>query len=104
MRPALITPLRLLCGIAAFTVLCMLAVAAVTDHLANSYLNQSTVVASGRVHLINDVIQALKRVQDCRHGYIATGDPSYLDAYRTASIEVDMSMDRLVTEDNEITS
>jgi hypothetical protein len=82
----------------------MLALAAVTDHLANSYLSQSTGITSGRVHLINDVVQAIKRAQNCRHGYLATGDPSYLDAYRAASLDVDFTMDRLVTEDNEITT
>lgn len=104
MRPAILTPMRLLCGIVAFTILCMFAVAVVTDHLADILLSHSTFTASGRVHLINDVTQALKRAQDYRRAYLVTGDNSYLAAYRTACADVDSSMDRLVGEDHEVTS
>jgi CHASE3 domain sensor protein len=96
--------MRLLSGIAALTVVCMLSVAAVTDHLADTYLSRSTLSPTGRVHLINDVTQALKRAQDCRRAYLATGDNSYLSAYRVASSDVDLSMDRLVFEDHEVTT
>ena len=96
--------MRLLCGIAAFTILCMFAVAVVTDHLADAYLSRGAVTPSSRVHLINDVTQALKRAQDCRRAYLATGNNSYLNAYRVACSEVDVSMDRLVNEDHEVTS
>ena len=104
MRPALLTPMRLLFGIAVFTILCMFAVAAITDHLADSYLSHSTFATSSRVHLVNDVTQALKRAQECRQAYLQTGDSSYLNAYRVACTDVDFSMDRLVSEDHEVTS
>lgn len=103
MRPALLTPMRLLSGIAALTILCMFAVAVVTDHLADAYLSNGTVAPSSRVHLINDVTLALKRAQDCRHAYLVTGDNSYLNAYRAACAVVDSTMDRLVTRDHEVT-
>jgi CHASE3 domain sensor protein len=104
MRPALITPVRLFCGIAAFAMLCMLAVAAVTDYLADTYLVRGSATPSSRVHLIHEVVQALSRAQDCRRAYLVTGDSSYLSAYRAASADVDSSMDRLVSEDNQISS
>jgi CHASE3 domain sensor protein len=103
MRPALLTPMRLLCGIAAFTILCMVAVAAVTDHLANIYLSSSTVAPASRVHLIDDVTQTLKRAQECRREYLLTGDTSYLDAYRAACSDAGVSMDRLLSGDHEVT-
>jgi CHASE3 domain sensor protein len=96
--------MRLLSGIAALTILCMFAVAVVTDHLADICLSQSGVVPSGHIHLIDQVTQALKRAQDCRRAYLATGDRSYLDAYRAACADVDSSMDRLVNEDQAVTS
>lgn len=104
MRPALLTPMRLLTGIAAFAVLCMFAVAMVTDHLADICLSTSPFGQSSRVHLINNVTQALKRAQDSRTSYLATGNASYLDAYHTACADVDESMDRLVNEDSEVTA
>lgn len=104
MRSALLTPMRLLIGIAAFTVLCMATVATVTDYLADSYLSRDTVSPSGRVHLINDVTVALKRAQDSRQQYLATGDSSYLAAYHAACSDVGFSMDRLVSGDHEVAS
>jgi len=105
MRPALLTPMRLLSGIAAFTILCMLAVAAVTDHLATTFLSHSSsFVFSSRVHLVNDVTQALKRAQECRQAYLLTGDGAYLNAYHVACTDVDFSMDRLVNEDHAVSS
>jgi CHASE3 domain sensor protein len=94
--------MRLLSGIAAFTILCMLAVAAVTDHLADVYLSHSTLAPSSRIHLINEVTQSLKRAQECRQAYLATGDKSYLNAYDVACTDVDFNMDRLVSEDHEV--
>jgi CHASE3 domain sensor protein len=96
--------LRLLSGIAALTILCMFAVAVVTDHLADICLATSNFTPSSRIHLIDQVTQALKRAQDCRRAYLVTGDSSYLNAYRAASSDVDVSMDRLVTQDHAITS
>jgi CHASE3 domain sensor protein len=96
--------MRLLSGIAAFTILCMLAVAVVTDHLADICLSRSDFTSSSRVHLVDQVTQGLKRAQECRRAYLVTGDNSYLDAYRAASADVDASMDRLVNEDHEVTS
>jgi CHASE3 domain sensor protein len=91
-------------GIAALTILCMFAVAAVTDHLADICLSATPFSQSSRVHLINDVTRLIKRAQDCRSGYVATGNPASLDAYRAACVDVDASMDRLVNEDNEVTA
>ena len=104
MRPALLTPMRLLSAIAGFTILCMLAVSLVTDHLADIFLSHNDFGQSSRVHLINDVNQALKRAQDARRNYLTTGDRAYLIAFGIASADVDASMDRLVTEDNEVSS
>jgi CHASE3 domain sensor protein len=104
MRPALLTPMRLLSGIAALTILCMFAVAIVADHLADICLSTSPFGGSSRIHLIADVNHALTRAQDCRSAYLATGNASYLDAYRAASADVDFSMDRLVNEDSEVTN
>jgi CHASE3 domain sensor protein len=100
----MLTPMRLLFGIAALTVCCMFAVALVTDNLADGFLTNSSSIQSARVHLISDVNQALKRAQECRKAYLATGNPSYLDAYHAATSDVDFSMDRLVNEDYEVTS
>jgi CHASE3 domain sensor protein len=104
MRPALLTPLRLLSGIAAFTILCMFAVAVVTDHLADIFLSHSDFTPSSRVHLVDQVTQALKRAQEDRRTYLATGNSAYLNAYHADCAEVDASMDRLVTQDQEVTS
>jgi CHASE3 domain sensor protein len=91
-------------GIAALTVLCMFAVALVTDHLADICLSATPLSQSSRVHLINDVTRAIQRAQDGRSGYLATGNPANLDAYRAACADVDANMDRLVNEDNEVTA
>ena len=96
--------MRLLCGIVALTVICMIAVAAVTDHLAEVSLASNAAAPSSRVHLISGVTQALKHAEECRRGYLATGDESYFTAYRTASADVDFNMDRLVSEDQTVTS
>ncbi|HEX4085234.1 MAG TPA: CHASE3 domain-containing protein [Chthoniobacteraceae bacterium] len=96
--------MRLLSGIAALTILCMSAVALVTDHLANIFLSPVRAVPSSRIHLIDDVIQGLKRAQDDRNAYLITGNPTYLTAYHSAAADVDVSMDRLVTEDHEVTT
>jgi CHASE3 domain sensor protein len=96
--------MRLLGVIVAFTVLCMIAVATVTDHIADSFLKKQTVAPSSRVHLISGVTQALKRAEDARERYIATGNTAYLNAYKAASADVDFSMDRLVSEDLEVTN
>jgi CHASE3 domain sensor protein len=104
MRPAILTPMRLLAGIAALTIVCMLAIAVVTDHLADICLSTSPFGQSSHIHLINDVNRALKRAQDCRASYLATGNPAYLDAYRAASADVDSNMDRLVNEDYEVST
>ena len=96
--------MRLLSGIAAFTILCMFAVAGITDHLADTFLSHSNFVPSSRVHLVNDVTQALKRAQECRQAFLLTGDSAYLNAYHVACTDVDFSMDRLVTENHEITN
>jgi CHASE3 domain sensor protein len=82
----------------------MFAVAVVTDHLADICLERTAVIPSSHVHLINDVALALKRAQVCRLDYLNTGDTARLDAYREACSEVDLSMDRLVSEDHEVTS
>jgi CHASE3 domain sensor protein len=82
----------------------MFAVAVVTDHLANTLLMHGTGAPSSRVHLIDDVTKAIDRAQHSRQAYLATGEDSYLEAYRTACTEVDSSMDRLVTEDYVVTS
>jgi CHASE3 domain sensor protein len=95
--------MRLLCGIVALTVLSMFAVALVTDHMANSYVATSAYNQSSHVHLINQVTVALKRAQDCRADYLATGKPANLAAYHAASADVDTAMDRLVNEDYEVT-
>ena len=104
MPPALLTPMRLLGGIAVFTFLCMLAIAAVTDHLVDTYLFRSAFTPPSRVHLVDDVTLALKRAQECRQAYLATGDNSYLDAYRVACSDVGSSMDRLMSEDQDVTN
>jgi CHASE3 domain sensor protein len=96
--------MRLLCGIVAFTIFCMFAVAVVTDHMADAYLFRGAVTPSSRVHLINDVTVALKHAQDCRKAYLLTGDNSYLNAYRSACADVDVRMDRLVSEDHAVTN
>jgi CHASE3 domain sensor protein len=95
--------MRLLIGIAALTVLCMVAVAVVTDRLADMSLSGSPFGESSHVHLIDNVTSALKRAQDSRTAYLATGNPSYLDAYRAASADVDFSMNLLVHEDEAVT-
>jgi CHASE3 domain sensor protein len=104
MRPALLTPARLLTGIVALTILCMFAVAVVTDRLALASLSSGDFNTSSHIHLINDVNHAIKRAQDCRTAYLTTGNASYLDAYRAACTDVDFSMDRLVNEDAEVTA
>jgi CHASE3 domain sensor protein len=43
-------------------------------------------------------------VQESRASYLATGKPGYLDAYKSAALEVDVSMDRLVTQDHAVTN
>jgi CHASE3 domain sensor protein len=96
--------MRLLMGIAALTVLCMFAIAVVTDHLADICLSAAPYSQSSRVHLINDVTHAIKSAQACRATYLATGNPAALDAYRAACAEVDSNMDRLVNEDSEVTT
>lgn len=96
--------MRLLGGIAALTIFCMLSVAVVTDHLANIFLSRSGLTPSSRVHLISDVTQALKRAQDCRRAYLLTGNDSFLGAYRAACADADFSMDRLVSEDHQVTT
>jgi CHASE3 domain sensor protein len=103
MRPALLTPSRLLCGIVGFTVLCMVSIALITDHLADISFSGNTFTQTSRVHLISEVTQALKHAQDCRKSYISTNNPEYLNEYRAACADVDASMDRLVTEDTEVT-
>jgi len=95
--------MRLLIGIAAFTILCMFAVAVVTNYLTDAFLSRGAVPPSSRVHLINNVTKAIDRAQESRRSYLVTGKDSYLDAYRVASSEVDSSMDRLVSEDHEVT-
>jgi hypothetical protein len=82
----------------------MFAVAVVTDHLADICLSASPSGQSSRIHLINDVTRGLERAQECRSAYLATGDPSSLDAYRAASADVDSSMNRLVNEDSEVSA
>jgi hypothetical protein len=94
--------MRLLAGIAALTVICMFAVAVVTDHLADICLSSNPFSQTSHIHLINEVTQALKRAQDDRKAYLATGQVSYLDSYHLACADVDESMDRLVNEDNEV--
>jgi len=96
--------MRLLCGIAALTILCMFSVAVVTDHLADVSFAASPFSQTSRVHLINDVTQALKHAQDCRKAYLSTGNVTYLNQYRDACTDVDAKMDRLVTEDTEVTN
>jgi len=104
MRPALLTPTRLLSGIVALTILCMFAVAVATDHLAGIYLTSNDLNQSSHIHLINDVNHAIKRAQDARTKYLATGNAAYLVAYRAACADVDANMDRLVNEDAEVTA
>jgi len=105
MRQPLLTPMRLLIGIAAFTILCMFAVAVVTDRLADSFISHGgTVPPTSRVHLINEVTKAIDRTLESRREYLLTGDSSYLDSYRMACSQVDSSMDRLVSVDHEVTS
>jgi hypothetical protein len=105
MRAALLTPLRLLSGIAAFTVLCMFAVSAVTDHLADVFLTgRQQLVPTSRVHLIDDVSRALKRAETARLEYIATKSNSYIAAYKQASNDVDASMGLLVAKDANVTT
>ncbi len=104
MRPSVLTPMRLLMGIAALTILCMITVAVVTDHLADVCLSTNQFGPSSRVHLISEVTHGLARAQDCRAAYLATGYPSYLADYRAACADVDSSMDRLVVEDYEVTN
>jgi CHASE3 domain sensor protein len=96
--------MRLLTGIAALTIVCMFAVAAVADHLADICLSSSSFSQSSRVHLISDATHSIQRAQDCRTAYLATGNRSYIDAYRAACADVDFSMDRVVNEDYEVTS
>jgi len=103
MRPALLTPTRLLCGIVGLTILCMLSIAVVTDHLADISFSGNSFAQTSRVHLISEVTQALKHAQDCRKEYIATDKVEYLNEYRAACADVDASMDRLVKEDAEVT-
>jgi len=104
MRAAQLTPMRLLCGIAALTVLCMFSVAVITDHLADICLSTSPLGQSSRVHLIDQVTTALKRARDSRKAYLSTGDVTYLNQYNTACADVDSSLDHLVNEDSEVTS
>jgi len=82
----------------------MFAVAVVTDHLADTLLMHGTGAPSSRVHLISDVTKAIDRAQNSRQSYLVTGENTYLEAYRAACAQVDTSMDRLVTEDYEVTS
>jgi len=103
-RTALLTPMRLLTGIAALTILCMLAVAAITEHLAAVSFSSSSSGPSSRVHLISRVTEALKHAQDCRKAYLTTGNTEYLSQYRNACADVDGSMDRLVAQDAEVTN
>ena len=102
MRAALLTPMRLLSGIAFLTVICMLTVALVTDHLADIFLSTSPLGQSSRIHLINNVTGALQHAQDDRRAYLATGNVSFLNSYRAACADVDTSMERLVSQDNEV--
>ena len=95
--------MRLLLGIAGLTILCMFAVALVTDHLADMSLSASPFGESSHVHLIENVTAGLKRAQDSRKAYLATGNPAYLDSYRAASADVDFSLNLLVHEDYEVT-
>jgi CHASE3 domain sensor protein len=96
--------MRLLCGIAALTILCMFSVAVITDHLADICLTTSTFSQSSRVHLIDQVTTALKRARDSRKAYLSTGDVSFLNQYNSACSDVDSSMDHLVNEDYEVSS
>jgi len=96
--------MRLLIGIAVLTILCMFAVAVVTDHLADMSFSTSAFSQTSRVHLISEVNRALKRAQDSRQEYLDTGNATYLSDYRAASKDVDTSMDRLVNEDYEVTN
>jgi CHASE3 domain sensor protein len=104
MRSALLTPMRLLCGIAVLTIFCMLSIALITDHLADVSFSGSPDSQSSRVHLISEVTQALKHAQDCRKAYLTTGNVVYLNEYRDACTDVDASMDRLVKEDAVVNS
>lgn len=104
MRTAFLTPMRLLSGIVILTILCMFSIAVVTDHLADICLSDNPLGPSSRVHLINNVTVALKRAEDNRAAYLATGNASYLKAYDAACADVDSSMDRLVNEDTVVTT
>jgi CHASE3 domain sensor protein len=95
--------MRLLLGIAALTIFCMFAVALVIDRLADISLSASPFGESSHVHLIDNVTSALKRAQESRAAYLATGNSAYLDAYQSASSDVDFSMNLLVHEDEEVT-
>jgi CHASE3 domain sensor protein len=96
--------MRLLCGIAALTIFCMLSIAVITDRLADVSFSTSPDSQTSRVHLISEVTQALKHAQDCRKAYLATGNVVYLNEYRDACADVDASMDRLVKEDGVVNS
>jgi len=96
--------MRLLIGIAAFTVFCMLSVALIADHLANVYFAGGDAAPASRIHLIHNVTLALDCAQNCRRAFLATGESSYLEGYRAACADADASLDRLVDQDHQVTS
>ena len=102
MRPALLTPTRLLTAIAVLTVCCMLAASVIVDRLAEGYLARSVGGPSIRVHLIHEVIEALDRTRESSRQYLATGDQDHMRSYRAASTEVDASLARLLAQDQDI--
>ena len=102
MRPALLTPTRLLTAIAVLTVCCMLAASVIVDRIAEGFLARSVGGPSIRVHLIHEVIEALNRTRESGRQYLATGNQDHMRSYRAASTEVDTSLARLLAQDQDI--
>ncbi len=89
-----ITAKRLVTMGAVLTIGSMLIIASISYRTTESYLS-SKGIGSSRLQLIQNVLSNLKDAEAAHHGFLLTGNPTYLDSYNEARLEVNQNIARL---------